>query len=61
MIVAGYSHSFLTYVWHYLLARLLYDDLLRPLARGDAIPVLATLAGVSLAALLVGRRRRRRS
>jgi hypothetical protein len=50
----------LTYVWHYVVARLIYDDLVRPLARGHALPfVLAAL--ILVAALLFGLRRRRRS
>jgi hypothetical protein len=31
-----------TYVWHYLVARMIYDHLVRPLAHGD-------LAGIALA------------
>jgi hypothetical protein len=49
---------FVTYVWHYLLARLLYDDLLRPLAHGRVPPALL-LAAVAGVAFGVGRRSRR--
>jgi len=51
--------TFVTYLWHYVLARLLYDDLVRPLAHGDlSIGLLVTsCAGLGYA---VGRRSRRR-
>jgi hypothetical protein len=46
--------TLLTYLWHYTVARLLYDDVLRPLGPAAlALPALA--CGVALA-----RRRRRR-
>ena len=46
--------SLLTYLWHYTVARLLYDDLLRPLGPAAlALPVVAC-------AVLVSRRRRSR-
>jgi hypothetical protein len=35
-----------TYLWHYTVARLLYDDLLRPL--GPVALALALLVGVAL-------------
>jgi hypothetical protein len=41
----------MTYVWHYVLARLVYDGLL-----GTGIPVVALLA-VMLVALMLWRRR----
>ena len=47
--------SLLTYVWHYLVARMLYDHLLRPLGHGDAA-VLLLLACVATLAYAVGRR-----
>lgn len=37
--------SLLTYVWHYLIARLLYDELLRPLIHGH-LPSTGLLCGV---------------
>jgi hypothetical protein len=52
--------GFLTYVWHYMLARLLYDELVRPLVRGRVSTALviavAALAGLALVRAL-GRRR----
>jgi hypothetical protein len=52
--------TFLTYVWHYILARLLYDDLVRPLARGDGTTVLLGVALTSAAVFVLRRRARRR-
>jgi hypothetical protein len=49
-----------TYVWHYLVARMLYDQLIRPLAHGDA-SALALLVGVALGSFVLGRRTRRRA
>ena len=46
--------SLLTYLWHYTVARLLYDDLLRPL--GPAALVLPIVVG---GVILVRRRRAR--
>ena len=46
--------SLLTYLWHYTVARLLYDDLLRPL--GPA----ALALPVAVYSVLLARRRRRR-
>jgi peptidoglycan/LPS O-acetylase OafA/YrhL len=43
-----------TYLWHYLVARLLYDELLRPLVHGRLLALVALAAIVALA-LLVGR------
>ena len=51
--------SVLTYVWHYLVARMLYDHLLRPVGHGDAAGLLV-LAGVAGVAFVLGRRKRRR-
>ena len=50
--------SLLTYVWHYLVARLLYDHLIVPLAHGDATQ-LVLLALVAAASFGLGRRTRR--
>lgn len=50
--------ALLTYLWHYLFARLLYDHLVRPVAHGDASG-LVLLVGVALIAFLLGRRTRR--
>jgi hypothetical protein len=52
--------AFVTYLWHYVLARAFYDDLLRPLVRGHASAVLV-VAAVVVAAFAIGRRTRRRS
>ena len=52
--------SLLTYVWHYLVARMLYDQVVRPLAHGDPAGVLL-LACVAAGGFLLGRRTRRRA
>lgn len=52
--------SLLTYVWHYLVARMLYDELVRPLARGD-VTVLLLLTCVAAAGFALGRWARRRA
>jgi hypothetical protein len=57
--VSSPATTLLTYVWHYVVARLLYDDLVRPLARGDAVIVVVVVACVVVVALL-GRRLTRR-
>jgi hypothetical protein len=49
-----------TYVWHYLIARLLYDELLRPLTHGRLSSVLIVAGCIVAAALLFARRRRTR-
>ena len=50
------SALFVTYLWHYLLARAIYDELLRPLAHGD--PGLLILLGLLVSgAYAIGRRR----
>jgi hypothetical protein len=54
------SSTFLTYVWHYLLARTLYDELLRPTARGDFSALLILLGLVVLAFCAWRGARRRR-
>jgi hypothetical protein len=52
--------SLLSYVWHYLVARMVYDQLVRPLTHGDASRVVL-LACVGAAAFILGRRTRRRA
>lgn len=52
--------SFLTYVWHYLVARMLYDHLVRPLGHGDAAG-LALIVCVAAVAFALGRGTRRRA
>jgi hypothetical protein len=40
------AFTFLTYLWHYVLARLLYDQLVRPLGRGHlSIALVACCVG----------------
>jgi hypothetical protein len=43
------SALFITYLWHYLAARAIYDDLLRPLTRGQLGPLMAMAVIVSVA------------
>jgi hypothetical protein len=45
---------FVTYLWHYLVARLMYDDLVRPLAHGHA-SVALTGVGVAVGIWVVAR------
>ena len=52
--------SLLTYLWHYLVVRMLYDHLLRPLGHGDAAGIVL-LACVAAVAFAIGRRMRRRA
>ena len=54
------ASAFPTYLWHYMLARLLYDELVRPLAHGRVSTALliAVVAVLGFAAArAVGRRR----
>jgi hypothetical protein len=60
MIVLAYGHGFVTYLWHYLVARLIYDDVVRPLTRGDGGALLIAASLAAVAASLVARRRGRR-
>ncbi|MBV9422774.1 MAG: hypothetical protein JOZ98_07690 [Solirubrobacterales bacterium] len=56
--------SFVAYLWHYTVARLIYDELLRPIMRGGGGGVLIVIACICVAAgynlIRVGRRRRKR-
>jgi hypothetical protein len=54
--------GFPTYLWHYMLARLLYDELLRRVLHGNAPDwwLVAVVAAFVLV-LVRGRRRRRRA
>jgi hypothetical protein len=54
------ASTLITYVWHYLVVRLVYDQLLRPLIRGH-VPVSLLLCGAVLAAFVVARSRTRRA
>ena len=46
--------TLVTYLWHYLVARLLYDQVLRPLIHGHASPALLACC-VGAFAFLAGR------
>lgn len=48
------SIALITYLWHYLLARTIYERLLRPLGRGD-VSGLILIAGIGALAFLIGR------
>jgi hypothetical protein len=52
--------SLLTYLWHYLVARMLYDQLIRPVAHGDGSG-LALLACVAIGSFVLGRWTRRQA
>jgi hypothetical protein len=58
--MSAQATTFVTYLWHYVVARLLYDDLLRPLTHGRVPPTLLLLAAAGLGFGL-GRRTRRRA
>jgi hypothetical protein len=55
------SVTFLTYLWHYTAARLLFDDFVRPLAHGSRAAVIVAIGCAGVAGFLFGRRRGRRS
>jgi hypothetical protein len=52
--------TFVTYLWHYLVARLIYDDLARPLIRGWGASVLIVVGCVGAVAYVLGVRTARR-
>jgi hypothetical protein len=52
--MTGASITFVTYLWHYLVARLLYDQLVRPVVHGHVSLVLVT-CGVGTGAFVLGR------
>jgi hypothetical protein len=58
--MTGSAVTFLIYLWHYVVARMLYDDLLRPLIHGD-VPRLLLLGSVAVGCFLLGGWRGRRS
>ena len=58
MIPAG--TALLTYLWHYLVARTLYDQLLRPLIHGR-LPAAIIIVCVAVAGFALGRLTRRRA
>ena len=47
--------ALITYVWHYLVARVVYDELVRPLSHGR-VSVGLLICGVAAAAFFLGRR-----
>jgi hypothetical protein len=52
--------AFVTYLWHYVVARLLYDDLVHPLSRGHApVAFLVTAVAVGVVFALTRRGGRR--
>jgi len=55
------ASAFLTYLWHYMLARLLYDDLVRPVSRGHVPTTLVVVAIAAAVAFGLGRRSGRRA
>jgi hypothetical protein len=58
-----FATPFVTYLWHYLIARLLYDELIRPLLGGRVLallPLAAIVAFSVLAYRAIGRSRSRR-
>ena len=46
--MSGEAVALLTYVWHYLIARTLYDHLVHPLTRGDFSVVLLVLCAAAV-------------
>jgi hypothetical protein len=50
--MSGPSTAFVTYLWHYVVARLLYDDLVRPLMGGGRAALMA-IVGIAAALVLV--------
>ena len=53
--------AFVTYLWHYVVARLLYDDLVHPLSRGQ-VPTTFVVTAVAIGVVFGvtrGRGRRR--
>jgi hypothetical protein len=58
--VLAYSHDLLPYLWHYLIARLLYDEVVRRLARGDGTSLVVAIVAVGLVLATLFRARARR-
>jgi hypothetical protein len=56
----GLASTLLVYLWHYLVARLLYDELLRPLLHGRSVGVMFGALAAAVVAFLLLRRRGRR-
>lgn len=53
MVISPAAITFLTYLWHYLVARLLYDQLVRPLIHGH-FAIALVMCGVAVAAFATG-------
>lgn len=53
--MTGSAVIFITYLWHYLTARLVYDQVLRPLIHGHPQGALL-LCGVAIASFALGHR-----
>jgi hypothetical protein len=56
-MTAGHMSVF-THVWHYVVARLLYDELVRPLLHGHVATIVLALACVCAVILVVRLTRR---
>jgi hypothetical protein len=54
------ASTFVTYLWHYMTARLIYDDFLRPLTHGHPRAIVPVVV-VALLAFAAGRLTRRRA
>jgi hypothetical protein len=52
--------AFLAYLWHYMLARLIYDELVRPLAQGRVSTALLVVVAVVAGSVATRASRRRR-
>jgi hypothetical protein len=50
--MSGPASAFVTYLWHYVVARLLYDDLVRPLTGGRHLALVAVV-GIAVAVVVV--------
>ena len=57
---AAMSTPFITYLWHYLAARAIYDELVRPLTHGHAASLLLLMV-IAAGAFLLGRQSRLRN
>ena len=53
------SLTMVTYVWHYVVARLVYDQLLRPAIHGHVVRTLLVVCAVPAAGFAIGRLRGR--
>jgi hypothetical protein len=53
-----HATALLTYLWHYTLARLLYDELVWPVLNGH-VPAMLLIAAGAVLLFLLGRRGRR--